>query len=335
MCAEYLEDSFLGRVRRSYALALKEHSRAKGRMWRVIDARRKEIHDALVVDGLVRLREIFRNPLCTELYYGTDNLCRSLCADSRADFISLALTSDRAQWGQYQAKRLRDALAPLDGKSVVEIGPGVGHTVYYAYLSGVTDYTTIDLPLGMVAQACFLGATLGPDKIWLDGEDETQSKGRIKLFCSHPKVQRKFDVGFNADSITEMSLSAALDYVEWLNRHVRVFVSINHEMNSFSVAEIAKIKFSASHSTRIAFPFRKGYVEETFWLTGNEGLGRGIPRLRTSAIYRRTRTIVHNKLGLHYARLNDRGAPLPPATRSGMFPRLSRLAGTMTPRRRA
>jgi hypothetical protein len=186
----------------------------------------------------------------------------------------------------------------------------------------------------MVAQACFLGATLGPDKIWLDGEDETQSKGRIKLFCSHPKVQRKFDVGFNADSITEMSLSAALDYVEWLNRQVRVFVSINHEMNPFSVAEIAKIKFSASHSTRVAFPFRKGYVEETFWLTGNEGPGRGIPRLRTSATYRRTRTGMHNKLGLHYARLNDRGGPLPPATWSGMFPRLSRLVGTMTSRGR-
>jgi hypothetical protein len=334
MYAEYLEDSFLVRVRRSYALALHQNLRARGRLWRVIDARRKEIHDALVVDGITRLREIFRNPLCTELYYGTDNLCRSLCADRTADFVSLALTSDRAQWGQYQAKRLRDALAPLDGKSVVEIGPGVGHTVYYAYLSGVTDYTTIDLPLGMVAQACFLGATLGPDKIWLDGEDAAQAKGRIKLFCSHPKVQRKFDVGFNADSITEMSLSAALDYVEWLNRHVRVFVSINHEMNPFSVAEIAKIKFSPSRSTRVAFPFRKGYLEETFWLTENHGLDRGIPRLRTSAIYRRTRTFMHNWLGLHYARLNDRGGPVPHATWSGMFPRLSRLVGTMTPRGR-
>ena len=303
-------------------------------MWKVIDARRKEIHDALVVDGLVRLRDIFRDPLSTELYYGTDNLCRSLCADRSAGFISLALTSDRAQWAKYQVKRLRDALAPLDGKSVVEIGPGVGHTVYYAYLSGITDYTTIDLPLGMVAQACFLGATLGPDKIWLDGEDAAQAKGRIKLFCSHPKVQREFDVGFNADSITEMSLSAALDYVEWLNRHVHVFVSINHEMNPFSVAEIAKIKFSASHSTRVAFPFRKGYVEETFWLSGNEGLGRGIPRLRRSAIYRRARTIMHNKLGLHYARLNDRGAPVPAASRSAMLPRLSRLVGTLTPRGR-
>jgi len=334
MHAEYLEDDFLDRVRRCYALALKDNSRARGRMWRVIDARRKDVHHALVVAGLGPLREIFRNPLPTELYYGTDNLCRSFCPDESADFVGLALTSDRAQWGQYQAQRLREALAPLDGKSVVEIGPGVGHTVYYAYLSGITDYTTIDLPLGMVAQACFLAATLGPDKIWLYGEDPAQAEGRIKLFCSQSKVQRTFDVGFNADSMTEMALSAALDYSEWLNRHVRVFVSVNHEMNPFTVAEIAKIKFSASRSTRTVFPFRKGYVEETFWLEGRKTPGRGIPGLRASATYRRARTIMHNWLSVHYARLDDSGGRLPHATWSAMFPRLSRLVGTMTQRGR-
>jgi len=327
MSAEYLNDSFLDRVRRSYALALKEHARARGRVWTTIDARRKEVHDALVADGLTRLREIFRDPISTDLYYGTDDLCRTFRADRGANFLSLALNTGRAEWGQYQTKLLCNALALLSGKSIVEVGPGVGHTVYYSYLSGVTDYTTIDLPLGMVAQACFLGAALGPDKIWLDGEDAAQAGGRIRLFCSYLKLQRKFDVGFNADSITEMSLSSALDYADWLNRHVQVFISINHEMNLFNVAEIAKVKFAASHAARVEFPFRKGYLEETFWLTGGEALERGIPRLRTSAIYRRARTIMHNRLGLHYARLNDRGPPLPHTTWSGMFPRLSRIIG--------
>jgi hypothetical protein len=223
---------------------------------------------------------------------------------------------------------LCDMLAALKGKSVIEIGPGVGHTVYYAYLSGVTDYTTIDLPLGMVAQACFLGAALGPDKIWLDGEDTALADGRIKLFCTHLKLQRKFDVGFNADSMTEMSLSAALDYIEWLNRVVRVFISINHEWNLFSVAEIAKIKLAPSHSKRVAFPCREGYLEEIFWLTGAEASQRGIPRLRTVGIYRRGRTIMHNWLGLKYARLKDRGAPLPHTPWPAMFPSLSRALGT-------
>jgi hypothetical protein len=327
-----LDDRYLDRVRRSYALALKENARAKGPVWRVIDARRQDVHAALVADGLAHLREIFRDPISTDLYYGTDNLCRSLYPDRSADFLSLALTSERAKFGQYQAQRLCDALAPLNGKSVVEIGPGVGHTVYYAYLSGVTDYTTIDLPLGMVAQACFLGAALGPDKIWLDGEDAAQAEGRIKLFCSHLKLQRSFDVGFNADSITEMSLSAALDYVEWLNRHVRVFISINHEMNLFTVAEIADIKLAASHSTRVAFPFRKGYLEETFWLRGGEALKRGIPGLRATAAYRRGRTIMANKLGLHYARLNDRGPPGPHTRWSARFSSLSRIVGRMSAR---
>jgi hypothetical protein len=325
-----LDDSFLDRVRRSYALALKENARARGRVWRVIDARRQDVHAALVADSLTRLREIFRDPISTDLYYGTDNLCRSLCPDRSADFLSLALTSSRAMFGQYQAKRLCDALATLNGKSVVEIGPGVGHTVYYAYLSGITDYTTIDLPLGMVAQACFLGAALGPDKIWLDGEDAAQTEGRIKLFCSHLKLHRKFDVSLNADSMTEMSLSAALDYAKWLNRHARAFISVNHEMNLFTVAEIANVEFAASHSTRVAFPFRKGYFEETFQLTGGDALKRGIPKLRMTAAYRRGRTIMANKLGLHYARLNDRDPPGPHTRWSAMLPSLSRIVGRMS-----
>lgn len=331
---EHLEDGFLDRVRRSYAQALKQHARARGRMWRVIDARRNDIHEALLADGPARLRQIFRNPHATELYYGTDNLCRSLGADPGADFVDLALTSSRAQWGRYQAKLLCEALASVDGRSVVEIGPGVGHTVYYAYLSGLTDYTTVDLPLGMVAQACFLGATLGPAKIWLDGEDAAQAEGRIKLFCSHLKLRRTFDAGFNADSLTEMSLSAALEYGAWLNRHVRVFVSINHEMNPFSAAEIATIKLAASRSTRAPFPFRKGYFEETFYLSGGEGQGRGLPRLHASAIYRRARIIMHNKLGVRYGRLEHRGGPLPHAASPAMFPRLSRIVATIAPRRR-
>ena len=329
-----LSDTFLDRVRRSYALALKENARSRGRVWRVIDARRQKVHAALVADSLTPLREIFRDPTSTELYYGTDDLYRSLCPDRTADFLSLALTSSRAKLGQYQAKRLCDELALLNGKSVVEIGPGVGHTVYYAYLSGVTDYTTIDLPLGMVAQACFLGAALGPDKIWLDGEDAAQAQGRIKLFCSHLKLQGKYDVGFNADSITEMSLSAALDYLQWLNRNTRVFISINHEMNLFTVAEIANIKFDASHSTRVAFPLRKGYSEEIWWLTGGKASMRGIARLRTTMVYRRCRTIMANRLGLYYARLNDRGAPAPYTTWLAVIPSLSRIIDRMSTRAR-
>jgi hypothetical protein len=304
--SEHLSDGFLDRVRRSYALALKDPARARGRMWRVIDARRRDVHDALVADSSEGLREIFRTPQTTELDYGTDNLCRSYCEDKRADFLDLALSSGRAKFGQYQAKRICDGLASLKGDSVIEIGPGVGHTVYYAYLSGVTDYTTLDLPLGMVAQACFLGAALGPDKLWFDGEDVTQTAGRIRLFCNLGKLQRNFDVALNADSMTEMSLSTALAYADWLNRHVRLFISINHEMNPFTVAEVASIKLAVTQSTRTKWPLRKGYLEESFQLMNSAPSERRIARLRAKAIYRRGRSILNNKLGLPYARLNDR-----------------------------
>jgi hypothetical protein len=289
-------------VREAYRLALSDGAKAEGREWRRIDERRKDVHAALLADSVEPLRQIFRNPLVTDLYYGTDNLCRAHW-NGDPDFISAAFASGtRAAWGEWQAARLREVLSSVGGTSVVEIGPGVGHTVYFAFRSGLTDYTTVDLPLGMVAQACFLGAMLGPEALWFDGENVADMVGRVRLFCNHRRLKQKFDVALNADSLPEMSLSAALAYAAWINQCARVFISINHERKAFSVAELARLKFVAHHSTRAPWPLRPGWFEETFWLAGMKPPERSAIPLRIAATYRRGRTILNNRLGIPYVR---------------------------------
>lgn len=263
----FLADPFLDRVRRAYHLALKAGARTPGVMWKAIDAYRSDVHAALVADGNDALREIFADPVTTDLYFGVDNFCRSLLGTSNGrSFLELALESYRVPLAQHQLSSVRAALASLDGSSVVEIGPGVGHCAYLGFSAGI-DYTTIDLPLGVVAQACFLGRAANPENIWMDGDPGQATAGKIKLFSVARLPDRQFDVALNVDSMTEMSLGAALDYLGWINKHARLFISINHETNPFRVAEIAPAKLSIIRSSRVIWPPRDdGYFEESFLL---------------------------------------------------------------------
>jgi hypothetical protein len=261
----YLSDAFLDRVRRSYCLALDAGARTTGRTWKLLDAGRQDVHDALLESGNGALRQIFADPIQTDLYYGMDGLCRSMMDSSRGrPFLELALASPRATLARYQADRLLSALGSICGTAVVEIGPGTGHCSYHAFRDGVTDYTTIDLPLGMVAQARFLAEALGPDSIWIDGDIEPPPVNKIRIFSTARLPDRQYDVVLNVDSITEMSITAALDYAGWINSHARLFVSMNHEQNLFTVTDLAKAGLNARPIYRAPVPGRDGYYEEFF-----------------------------------------------------------------------
>ncbi len=260
----YLSDAFLYRVRRVYQRALDAGARTPSRMWRAIDERRRDIHAALLAEGNDALRAVFADPAATDLYFGTDNLCRSIAGSSNGKpFLQLAFQSVRASRAQYQVERLLAALGSINGKSVVEIGPGMGHCAFYAFQAGVADYTTIDLPLGVVAHARFLAEALDPDRIWLAGEP-SGGQNQIKLYAIPDIPQRNFDLVLNVDSMTEMSLSAAMNYITWINQHSRLFLSMNHEINPFTVASIAHCRLAGKRLERRPVPDREGYFEETF-----------------------------------------------------------------------
>lgn len=283
----YLSDAFLDRVRRAYRRALDAGARTSGQ-WRAIDARRRDVHAAVLADGNTALRAVFADPIATDLYYGTDNLCRSyMRSHNRRPFLDVALESGRAVFAQHQLGSLQSALAATSGTSVIEIGPGVGHCAFFAHRVGI-DYATIDLPLGIVAQACFLGRAVSPEKIWFEGEAETRTRDQIRLYSIARLPDDRFDVVLNVDSMTEMPLRAALDYADWINRHARVFISINHEQNPFRVADIARLKMNIAKSSRHRWAPRAGYFEETFFIAPNATTpGKLLLWLRTKSFARR------------------------------------------------
>ncbi|PNG25029.1 hypothetical protein CR492_15370 [Methylocella silvestris] len=117
-----------------------------------------------------------------------------------------------------------------------------------------------------MAQACFLGATLGPDAVWMIGDSPALAAERICLFPStHPLPEtERFGLILNVDSITEMGASASARYAEWIAKRADVFLSINHEANAVTVADLASRFFPSADSRRVIYWMRHGYAEEVF-----------------------------------------------------------------------
>lgn len=158
----------------------------------------------------------------------------------------------------YQAYRMRQASNVVGGIKFLEIGGGMGRTAFYANKFGLADFTAIDIPLGMVRQACFLAATLGENAIWLYGDPPPLNDNLIKI--APPSylfnLNKNFDIALNVDSLTEMSFEDAKKYIVFLRNSTRVFISINHEANDFRIRDLW------ADMWRHAYPLRDGYVEE-------------------------------------------------------------------------
>ena len=92
-------------------------------------------------------------------------LFRTPFRGERGATTSRGVGTYRAIAALYQASRVTQGASITGQGSVLEIGPGfTARNVYYAVKRGIYEYTRIDLPLGVVAQACSLGATLGPTR---------------------------------------------------------------------------------------------------------------------------------------------------------------------------
>lgn len=173
---------------------------------------------------------------------------------------SRGIASPRAVQALYQAYALASALEGSPSKRVVEIGAGLGRTAYHARAFGVADYTIVDLPMTNVAQAYFLGRTLGADQIALFGENHAAS-ARIIPSSQFFEERVSYDLAVNVDSMTEMGRHTAERYFVNLATKVPRFLSINHEFNPFSMREII-----SSHPhlkvDRSPYWLRAGYVQE-------------------------------------------------------------------------
>jgi len=156
-------------------------------------------------------------------------------------------------------------LLPASGGRVMEIGAGLGYSAWYARQIGIKDYTIVDLPLTSVAQAYFLGRMLGPDAVVLEGESNAPltAHDRIKILTPAllEDAQSRFDLIVNVNSLTEVGHTLAIEYARRIGALAPTFLSINHEVDVFTVNEL----FAESSDVSIdRFPYwlRNGFVEE-------------------------------------------------------------------------
>lgn len=175
----------------------------------------------------------------------------------------------------YAAARLCDViaayLAPSDAAPrIVEIGGGYGGMAYWLLSMIDARYVLVDLPIVCVLQGYFLSQALGHEAVALHGEPPAD----VTIVPSHAlaSVQTPFDVLVNKDSLPEIALEAACEYVEWAREGCSgVFYSNNQESGGVFegfeqnvVCELVERIGGFERVRRDPSWVRRGYVEEVY-----------------------------------------------------------------------
>lgn len=181
---------------------------------------------------------------------------------------SRGIISQRAPHALYQAWQIKHMVGHIAKPRVLELGGGLGRTAYYARDLGITDYTIVDLPMSAIAQAYFLGRTLGEDNLSLSGEEVRATDTVIKL---RPpdwflRTTERFDLVISVDAMTEMDRAVADAYWDKIKRSAGRFWSVNHEVNKFRVADVIADRPPLLSVQRHCCWMRRGYVEESIVL---------------------------------------------------------------------
>ena len=115
----------------------------------------------------------------------------------------------------------------------------------------------------LIGQSIFLAATLGENAINLFGEERVGNQ--IKLIpIKYLNTIKAVDLVINVDSLTEMDHSSAKYYADFCNDQKLPFLSINHEANEFTCAQVFDGLNGLFRASRSPYWFRQGYVEELF-----------------------------------------------------------------------
>jgi hypothetical protein len=171
------------------------------------------------------------------------------------------IVSYRMPQALYQAWRISKLVEGVQNPRVLEIGGGLGRTAFYARQFGIRDYTIIDIPVSSLAQGYFLGRTLGEDTVSLFGESASDDRIKIMPPGFFLDGTERYDLVVNVDSLTEIGRAAADQYWSVIQSRAGKFLSINHEANEFTVAQlIAEAK--QARTSRMPYWMRRGFVEE-------------------------------------------------------------------------
>jgi len=77
------------------------------------------------------------------------------------------------------------------------------------------------------------------------------------------KIQNKFDLVFNSDSLTEIDALNQKKYVNLIINNTKFFYSINHESNNTTVTNLF-LKTNITEYDKTLYWLRRGYLEEQF-----------------------------------------------------------------------
>jgi hypothetical protein len=174
---------------------------------------------------------------------------------------SRGVASYRAIQSLYQAWQTRQLAAHVGGFRILEIGAGLGRNAYYAKKFGLEHYTIVDIPTTQLAQGYYLSRVMDEDHVSLCGEPDRNVRLRSPAWLR--QTPETFDVVVNADSLTEMDRDQAMEYVNFARARSRAMLSINHEFNPFTVAELFEQTGDIA-VTRAQYWARPGYVEEVY-----------------------------------------------------------------------
>ena len=177
--------------------------------------------------------------------------------------------TDRHFDGIYAAWRLQRLAEQMQigAPTVVEIGGGAGYAAYYGVRAGFARYTVIDLMPANIVQYLMLGSAFGCEVVGLGKTDKAITLLSNETF---PEIKlSSSDLLFNADSLPEMPISVATEYLARATG-AGAFLSINQESrmaNGSGRQGVVRELGSAvglKSLYRVPAWMRTGYVEEMF-----------------------------------------------------------------------
>ena len=172
---------------------------------------------------------------------------------------SFGIASLRVPAAIYQANQVVKL-----GKNICEIGPGLGRTAYFANLLGARKYTLVDIPITSLCQGYFLLNSLPNVDFSVSSESDIDQGIQLRLPPEFLNSSEKYDVVLNCDSLTEIGIDPARQYMNKIISSAKFFFSINHEGNEFSIRELAAEFSELNLISRSRSWVRPGYVEELY-----------------------------------------------------------------------
>ena len=107
----------------------------------------------------------------------------------------------------------------------------------------------------------YLGKTLGEENITLFSEN---TDNYVHILPPNEYNNTKADIIVQFDGLTEMGLVNSEKYVNNFNKISPLFLSINHEANTYTVNNLYEKNNNITRIYRFSSWYRNGYVEELF-----------------------------------------------------------------------